>query len=44
MKLIDDDKEEITVFLCRTIALENGQDLEGKKYGKIIKNCLKMGS
>ncbi|MCS4473097.1 hypothetical protein JQ031_07065 [Clostridium botulinum] len=43
MKLIDDDKEEITVFLCRTIALENGQDLEGKKVWEDYKELLKDG-
>lgn len=42
MQLIDDDKNEVTVFLCRDIAVENGEVLDGKKvwdnYKKLLKN------
>ncbi|GAA0123528.1 MAG: CRISPR-associated helicase Cas3' [Clostridium argentinense] len=41
MKLIDDDKDEVTVFLCRNITLENGQELEGKKVWESYKELLK---
>ncbi|KEI81383.1 CRISPR-associated helicase/endonuclease Cas3 [Clostridium botulinum] len=43
MKLIDDDKDEVTVFLCRNIILENGQELDGKKVWEDYKELLKDG-
>ena len=41
MKLIDDDKNEVTVFLCRDIELENGEILNGKDVWNHYKNLLK---
>ncbi|SFA71930.1 CRISPR-associated helicase/endonuclease Cas3 [Clostridium frigidicarnis] len=41
MKLIDDDKDEVTVFLCREISLENGEILNGKDVWDDYKNLLK---
>lgn len=41
MKLIDDDKDEVTVFLCRNITLENGQEIEGEKVWESYKELLK---
>lgn len=41
MKLIDDDKDEVTVFLCREISLENGEILNGKDVWDDYKNLFK---